>query len=572
MLDVAVRGGDVVDGSGGPRRRADVGIVDDRIVEVGQLTADAQRTIDATGKVVTPGFIDVHTHYDAQVFWDGGLTPSPLFGFTTVFAGNCGFSIAPLPGDAEGRAYVLRMLSRVEGIPRDSLEAGVPWSWDTTSDYLDAIEGRTALNMGFMIGHSTLRRCVMGADSVRRPASDWEVAAMTRHLSEGLEAGAMGFSSSWARTHNDAEGEMVPSRHAGRDELVQLSSVLAGFEGTSLEFIPMIGPSFEQWALELMGDMSSAAQSTLNWNLLTVTAANYETVVGKLEASQVAAERGGRVFGLQLPKVISVRLNFRTGFVLDAFPGWDGFLARPADERLAVLSDPAERARLDALAQLPENPLRRFANWAEARIFDVVAAENESYRGRLIGEVATEEGRAPFDVLCDIVVADELGTTFGEPPPVDSRADWEARLRVWRDGRAVIGGSDAGAHIDVQTGFDYPTRVLQGAVRQERLLSLEEAVHHFTDVPARLYGLRDRGRIEKGWYADVVVLDPELVADKEPRMVYDLPRGAGRLVAEVTGIEHVLVNGQPIVDDGSLTAGRPGTVLRRGRDSGPSTL
>jgi N-acyl-D-aspartate/D-glutamate deacylase len=446
VFDVIIRGGDVVDGTGRPRRRADVGVRDGRIAEIGDLPHEAVSVIDATGRVVTPGFVDVHTHYDAQLFWDAAMTPSPLHGVTTVLAGNCGFSIAPLSEDPADGDYLMRMLARVEGMPLESLRTGVPWSWTSTAQYFDAIDGRLGVNAGFMVGHSAIRRTVLGGEATGREATPDEVARMRRLLHEGLDAGATGFSSSWSRTHNDAEGRMVPSRWAGRDELVELCRATGGHDGTSLEFIPMAGAgAFEPWAIELMADMSVAARRPLNWNILPVTA-----------------------------------------------------------------------ARLDqARAQL----------------------------------------------------ADDLLTSFGRRSPADSADDWKARLEVWRDPRAVIGASDAGAHLDMLASFNYPTILLAEAVRKHQVLSLEEAVQLLADVPARLYGLVERGRIERGWHADLVVLDPGCVGTEEVAMRFDLPGGAGRLFAGSQGIEHVLVNGRPIVTDGAVTTERAGTLLRSGHDT-----
>jgi len=570
MFDLIIRGGDVIDGTGGPRRRADVAVRDGRIVEIGALgdaNGQAGTVIDAAGKVVTPGFVDVHTHFDAQVFWDSALTPSPLHGVTTVLAGNCGFTIAPLSRDPADGEYLMRMLARVEGMPLESLRDGVPWSWTSTRDYFAAIDGTLGVNAGFMVGHSAIRRVVMGEDATNREATPDEVAAMARLLHEGLDAGGIGFSSSWARTHNDADGNMVPSRYAGADELLALCRVAGAHEGTSLEFIPAVDPTFEPWALELMADMSAAARRPLNWNVLVVTAANAAQARSKLEAGDVARARGGKVVALTIPMTFGVRLSFASGFLLDAMPGWEETMLLPRAEKLALFRDKAARDALDAAAQQPHNPMRALADWSTKVIFDVVADDNRPFVGRTVGEIAAEQGRDPWDALCDIALADELLTSFGTVPRPETDDDWKARLDVWRDRRAVIGASDAGAHLDMLASFHYATVLLGEAVRRRRLLSLEEAVHLLTDVPARLYGLVDRGRIERGWHADIVVLDPAEVASDDVAMRFDLPGRAGRLYAGAQGIDHVLVNGRPIVSDGALTADRPGTLLRSGRDT-----
>jgi N-acyl-D-aspartate/D-glutamate deacylase len=571
VFDVIIRGGDVIDGTGGPRRRADVGLRGGRIAQVGELPDQAASVINATGRVVAPGFVDVHTHYDAQVFWDAAMTPSPLHGVTTVLAGNCGFSIAPLSNDPADGEYLMRMLARVEGMPLETLRGSVPWSWTSTQQYFDAIDGTLGVNAGFMVGHSAIRRTVMGADAAAREAAPDELAQMCRLLRECLDAGGTGFSSSWSRTHNDAEGRMVPSRHAGRDELVELCRATGMHDGTSLEFIPMAG-AFEPWAMELMADMSAAAQRPLNWNLLTVSAAGLEQARARLQAGDVARARGGKVVALTIPMNFGLRLSFLSGFILDAMPGWETAMGLDRAEKLALLRDREARAGLDAAAQRPDNPLRGLADWSAITIFDVVADENRDYAGRAVGDIAAEQARAPWDVLCDIAVADDLLTSFGRPPRPDSDDDWKARLEVWRDPRAVIGASDAGAHVDMLATFNYTTVLLDEAVRKRGLLPLEEAVRLLTDVPARLYGLVERGRIEQGWHADLVVLDPENVGSDEVAMRFDLPGGAGRLYAGSRGVDHVLVNGRPIVSGGVLTADRPGTLLRSGRDTRTPTL
>jgi N-acyl-D-aspartate/D-glutamate deacylase len=412
---------------------------------------------------------------------------------------------------------------------------------------------------------------VMGADATEREAAPDEVAQMCRLLRQSLETGGTGFSSSWSRTHNDAEGRKVPSRHAGRDELVELCRAAGMHDGTSLEFIPMAG-AFEPWAVELMADMSAAAQRPLNWNVLTVSAAGLGQARARLQAGDVARARGGKVVALTIPMNFGLRLSFLSGFILDAMPGWEAAMGLGRAEKLALLRDRSARDHLDAAAQRPDNPLRGLADWSAITIFDVVADENQAYAGRTVGDIAAEQARPPWDVLCDIAVADDLLTSFGKPPRPDGDDDWKARLEVWRDPRAVIGASDAGAHVDMLATFNYTTILLDEAVRRRQLLPLEEAVHLLTDVPARLYGLVERGRIEPGWRADLVVLDPANVGSDEVAMRFDLPGGAGRLYAGSRGVDHVLVNGRPVVTGGVLTKERAGTLLRSGRDTRTPTL
>ena len=564
MLDVLIRGGEVVDGTGAPRRRADVGIADGKVVAVGKVDDDARKVIDATGKLVTPGFIDLHTHYDAQAFWDTSLSPSPLHGVTTVMAGNCGFTIAPLtPQDGD---YLMRMLARVEGMPLESLQEGVPWNWSTTGEFLDAIDGKLMPNAGFLVGHSALRRVVMHDDATRREATPEEIEAMKELLRAGLRAGGMGFSSTWSTSHNDHTGVPVPSRHGSREELIALCSVVSEFPGTTLEFIPAVG-RFERETFELMADMSAAANRPLNWNLLQVYAQNWDLVQHQLEGYDIAKERGGRVLALTLPDTFRTRLNLRSGFILDILNGWDELMALPPEEKLAMLRDPKGRREMNDKAQSTVGPTRSIGNWAAYMLLETFTDKWKPYQGRLIGDIAKELGKEPWDALADIVVDDNLNTVITVPDKGQGDDTWQRRVEVWRDDRAIVGASDAGAHLDMIDSFSFSTTMLARAVRERNLMSFEEAITHLTDKPARLYGLRDRGRLQEGYFADVVVLDPDTVGPGEVYMKFDLPGGAGRVYGEAVGIEHVIVNGVPAVENGEILDARPGALIRSGRDT-----
>jgi N-acyl-D-aspartate/D-glutamate deacylase len=565
MLDVAIRGGTLVDGSGAPGRRGDLGIRDGRIAAMGDVPEQARQTVAASGRVVAPGFVDIHTHYDAQAFWDGTLSPSPYHGVTTVVGGNCGFSIAPLTPDAGD--YLMRMLARVEGMPLESLEQGVPWDWRSFGEYLGRLEGRLAVNAGFMVGHSALRRVVMGERAVGQEASEAELAEMVELLRTSLEEGGLGFSSTVSPTHNDGDGNPVPSRHASREELVALAAAVRSFPGTTLEFLPGVG-IFSEDQKRLMTDLSLAARRPLNWNVLAVTASNADMVEAQLSATDYARERGAEVLALTVPQAMTVRINLRTGFVFDALGGWAGLFRLPLEARKAKLADPAVRKQLDEGANSEASGiLRALANWSAMRIGETFAAENRSCEGRTVGEIAQERGVAPFDAMLDIAIADDLRTSFTPPTGGEEDADWQARGRVWLDDRSIIGASDAGAHLDMIDTFAVPTRVLGNGVREHGVVSLEEGVRQLSDVPARLYGLRERGRLAQGWHADVVVFDPDTVGCGPTETRFDLPAGAGRLYADASGIGHVLVGGVEIVRDGVHTGALPGRVLRSGRDT-----
>ena len=567
MLDLLIKGGFVVDGTGQDRYRADVGVRDGRIVAIGEITEKAAKTIDAEGRVVAPGFVDLHTHYDPQVMWDPAATPSSLHGVTSVFGGNCGFSIAPVTPEAA--EYLIPMLARVEGMPVESLEAGLDLMWDGFGSWLDRLEGNLAVNAGFMVGHSALRRVVMGEDAVGHRATPEQIAAMVALLHRSIEEGGMGFSSTASNSHSDHQGNPVPSRWASPDEFLALCAATGQHPGTSLEFIASAAGTFTDDEMNLMADMSVAAQRSLNWNVMVVSsdptaAAGREN---KLSASDVAAAKGGLVVGLCLPEPMRMRLCFASGFVLDLLPGVSDVIHLPLPERKAALADPAVRSKMAAaLAQLP--PQHTLSAFGDYRIIDVSKSELEPYVGRLVSDIANEKGIAVIDALLDIVVADDLLTGL-EPRFIGTDDEsWAERVRLLEsDPRVIAGGSDAGAHLDMMKTFACHTGFLAEAVRNRGLMSLERAVQLFTDAPARFYGVRDRGRVAEGWFADLVILDPDTVGPGVVQPRQDLPANGWRLYSEATGIDATIVNGVEIVREGKVTGDTPGTTLRSGRDT-----
>jgi N-acyl-D-aspartate/D-glutamate deacylase len=561
VVDLVLRGGTVVDGTGAPARRADVTVRDGRVAAVGAgAGADTAGTaaVDATGLVVAPGFVDIHTHYDAQLLWDPAATPSPQHGVTTVVGGNCGFSIAPLaPGHVD---YVMRMMARVEGIPLDALQAGPAWDWTGFGEWLDRL-GTPAVNAGFLVGHSTIRRLVMGGAAVERAATPDEVAEMVGRTHDALAAGALGLSSSLGEAHTDGDGNPVPSRAAARDEFLALARAVGEHPGTTLEFIAAMGEIPGDRA-ELMADMSLAAGRPLNWNLLGSLSPT-EVYEQQLTACDLAAERGAHVVALALPDL----MRMRSQRLLHALPGWSDVLDLPRAERDRALADPAVRDRLRAgVAEAADRGLSAYTRWDLVEVAEAAAPGTADLAGRTVAELAAERRADPVDVLLDVVVPAELPLSLVFPSLVPSLGTsdegWRVRARVWQDERVVLGGSDAGAHLDLMCHANYTTRLLAEAVRERGLLPLEAAVRLLTDVPARLYGLRDRGRVEVGAHADLVVFDPERVGSEPATERADLPGGAARLSAGSVGVEHVLVAGREVVRAGRLTGERAGTVLR----------
>ena len=567
MLDYVIRSGTLIDGTGTAPRLAEVGIRDGRIAAVGQIDEPAATEFDAAGLVVAPGVIDPHTHYDAQLFWDPTASPSNVHGVTTVIGGNCGFTLAPInPEDAD---YIRRMMAKVEGMPLAALENGVPWNWSSFAEYLDALDGTLGVNAGFLVGHCALRRKVMGAHRSEEVASDEEISAMRALLAESLAAGGLGFSSSQSRTHSDGEGRPISSRYADRREMLAFCEEVAAHEGTTLEYITNgCLDSFTPEEIDLMSAMSVTARRPLNWNLLTVDGRSADRVEHQLSASSSAAAAGGRIVALTMPTLVPMNMSFRTHCALFLIPGWGDVMGLPQEERMRQLADPAVRTLLDERARSKEaGVFRGLSHWGTYVIGDTYAPANDGCAFRTVADIATERGTAPFDTLLDIVLADELRTVLWPNTDDGDEGTWTLRAEVWSDGRAMVGGSDAGAHLDRMCGSNYPTAFLGDCLRGRKLVPVEKAVQMMTGQPAALFGLRERGLVRQGFAADLLVFDPATVGSEPARLVHDLPGDTPRLYAGSHGVVRVLVNGVETVMDGVATGSFPGTLLRSGRDT-----
>ena len=571
MLDLFIRGATVIDGTGKPGFRADVGLRDGRVASIGKSDEPAKRTLDAAGLALAPGFIDPHTHYDAQIFWDPSLTPSNLHGVTTVIGGNCGFSLAPL--GAHDADYIRRMMAKVEGMPLGALEHGIEWSWSSFAEYLDRLDGRMGLNAAFLVGHCALRRTVMGAESVGTPATPAQIAKMADLLHQSLAAGGFGFSSTQSFTHTDGDGNPVPSRFGGPEEMLAFAGVVGEHPGTTLEII-VDGclTQFGDAEINLMIAMSRAANRPVNWNVMQVSAANRGRHEHQLAAGTRAKRAGARIMALTMPILGGLKMSFLDYCALNSLPGWGPILDLPVTERVRALSDPSTRRTMRASAESVTGALASLPRWGAYEIGETFAPANHGLTGRTVAEIAKQRGADAFETLFDIVVADKLRTGLWPQPSDDDAESWKLRVQVWRDERALIGGSDAGAHLDRMCGARYPTVFLGDVVRERQLISLEEAVHMITDAPARFFGLKERGRIAVGWHADLVLFDPGTIASGPIGSRADLPGGTDRLFAEARGIEHVLVNGVEIVTAGKETGKLPGRIMRSGQDTETVTV
>jgi N-acyl-D-aspartate/D-glutamate deacylase len=555
--DIVIKGGTVIDGTGAPGRSADVAVRDGRIVEVGDgLTGTKE--LDASGHVVTPGFIDIHTHYDAQVFWDPHLTPSAFHGVTSVVAGNCGFSIAPTRADGVG--ILARTLQHVEDMSFDTLAAGVPWdAFETFPQYLDAVESRgVALNYGCYVGHTATRLYVMGADAAyERPATDAELAEMQAVVAEAMAAGAMGFASSASPTHNGDQGRPVPSRVGDLDELRTLLQPLRE-SGTGVVALLPGGVFKNPEVFALQREIGRPFTWTA---LLTVKGFPYH--VGVIEEHDAARADGVEVWPQVSCRPLVFQMNLAEPFTLNMRPSFASLMGKSKDDRMATYRDPSWRAATwdevsGAKGMLP-------VNWPAISVAE--SDGRPDLIGRGVVELAEEQGCTPLDVMLDISLTDGLSTRFWSVLANDDPEAIEWLLP--RDG-VLLGLADSGAHVSQLCDACFSTDLLGNWVRDREVMPLERAIHKLTAEPAGVYGLTDRGVVEPGRAADLVVFDPATVAPGPLRRIRDFPADGERLTADApVGMTHTLVNGVPIRVDGEMDEAaldsRPGRVLRSGR-------
>jgi N-acyl-D-aspartate/D-glutamate deacylase len=547
MAELVIRGGSVIDGTGAPARRADVAIEGDRIVEIG-ADLSGSRTLDASGCVVAPGFIDIHTHYDAQVFWDPALTPSCFHGVTTVVAGNCGFSIAPTR--AAQRDVIARTLENVEDMNPATLAAGIPWDFETHPEYLASISRRgSALNFGAYVGHTAVRLYVMGEAAYERTASDAEVARMCQVVRESIEAGAVGLATSFAPTHLGIDGKPVPSRVAELSEFEAMARVLAELGRGVVAVTPGQGFFREIY------DFQRRVGVPLTYTALLAIPGFWQ-MGSKLNDEETA--RGADVWPQVSCRKITMQLRMADPFQFNQAASFAALMGKPRATRLAAYRDRVWRERARAELEKTALPPR----WESIEL-----AETEKHAaliGRRVAELAAERGSTPFDVMLDLSLDENLETRFR---CIQSNDDEEGIAHLLRSRHVVLGLSDAGAHVGQLCDAPLPTDLLGHWVRERGVLPLEEAVRKLTGEPAALFRFTDRGVLRPGACADVTVFDPATVAPGPLRRVRDFPADADRLTADQPeGMRHVLVNGTPIRAEGrALLAARPGRLVAQGR-------
>jgi N-acyl-D-aspartate/D-glutamate deacylase len=545
-MDLLLRGGLLIDGTGAPARPADVAVEQDRISQVeapGTLRPGPHtHDVDLDGLVLAPGFIDVHTHYDAQILWDGDLTPSSWHGVTSVVMGNCGFGVAPTR--PEHRDTVVRTLENVEGMSVEALNQGIDWCFETFPEYLSAVDARPKrINVAAFLGHSPLRLFVLGPDE--RAATEAEVSRMQAILREGLEAGAIGFSTSRQPNHQGAFGRPVPSRFAEVDEVYALTSVL-GEVGRGVVEVS-IGPGL---FVDQFSEMAVRFGVPVTWTALVARA-------DKPGAALRTVDRGAALPGEVYPQIacrpIVMQMTLADPGPLGEVDAWKEVLALPREQRAGLYRDPTwrDRARPGTLSTWSHR-------WSKIDVEETLT--HRDLAGRKLDQLAAAQGTTPFDLMLDLALSDDLATRFRVVMDNDGDAEIGDLLA---DKRTLLGLSDAGAHASQLCDACYSTHLLGHWVRDRKALSLEDAVWRLTGQPRQAFRITDRGLVQEGMFADLVAFDPDTVGTTPVERVSDQPGGADRLLVGSTGVEHMWVNGEATRLDGKeLSGAAPGRLLR----------
>jgi N-acyl-D-aspartate/D-glutamate deacylase len=566
MHDIVVRGGDVVDGTGSAPRRADVAVDGDRIAEVGEVTGRGRREIDARGRLVTPGFIDVHTHFDAQLFWDPMATPSCYHGVSTVVMGNCGVTFAPVRPGQEG--YLARMMESVEDIPADSIMAGLDWGWESYGDYLDSLGRRQlGVNAGGLVGHCALRYYVMGERGLdEAPATESDIAEMAALVGRAVDAGALGFSTSRTFLHTVPDGRPVPGTFARPAELAAIADAMAARGRGTFQVVPRIG---ERDGAERRNTASELAWmeevSRNSGRPLTFSMMQSDRRPGLwshvMDETAAARARGADIRPMTAVRGSGIVYGLMSRTPYDALPEWAELMARPFFDRLDALRDDKVRQSLVDAAErgvegsgplVPKDPAKMYLLRGSSADYDVSPANS-------LAAEAERRGTSPAAAFLDCTVQ-----TFGQRLlyyPVLNQ-DLGAVAEMITNPDVVVGVADAGAHVALTMDAGNSTYFLRHWVRKEGLMSIGRAVEKLTREGAELFGIADRGVLAPGAFADLNVLDLDRLSLHFPEMAADFPLGANRFIQQADGYDFTLVNGTVTIESDELTGQLPGRVLR----------
>ena len=562
QYDLLIKNGTVIDGSGMPRFRADIGVQRGKIAAIGRIRDSAKDVIDAEGHVVAPGFIDGHTHMDAQIFWDPLGTSSCYHGITTAVMGNCGFTLAPCA--AEDKHLVVRNLQRAEDIPPAAMAAGIRWSWTTYPEYLTALERLPkGINYASYVGHSAIRTFVMGERAFDQTGTEDDIKAMERQVHDAISAGAIGFTSSRSPSHETPEGRPVASRTASWEEVRRLVNVMgelnAGIFEIAGEGVDRNAgdPGVREWHTRLR-DLAVESGRPITFGVFSRRASpgTWKQYLALLDET---AAMGGRMFAQAHSRALSALLSFRTQMPFDRLPLWKEIRQLPLEEQKRRLSDKRLRP---ALVEASSARDEREARGTEARpadydwlfVFDTIEGPHRS-----VAEVARERNQHPAETMIELALEKDFDLFFLQPV---ANEDQDVALEIMRHPRTVTTYSDSGAHVSQLMDSSLQTHLLSHWVRTRRAFTLEEAVRMLSLVPATLWGFHDRGLLREGLAADIVVFDPDSIVAEMPQVVDDLPAGARRLVQRTRGMAATVVNGQVLLRDGRHTGALPGKLLR----------
>jgi N-acyl-D-aspartate/D-glutamate deacylase len=560
--DLLIKNGRIVDGTGKPVYTADVGVTDGRIVEIGALDGDAKRVIDAAGHVVAPGFIDNHCHFDGQVTFDPLCTFSCYNGVTTVINGNCSLTLAPMrPGDEH---HIAQMLAKVEAIPLDVLENGVKWGWETFAEYLDVVDQSLGINFGALVGHSAIRRYVMGGDSQEREATGEEIEAMQGLLRDSMEAGALGISFDRNPRHVDFTGKLLPANVASNQEIISLAGELKALGRGAIE----IGdPTNLELTEGFVARVAEASGGTVLYTSITQSVLEPDKWRQHLAHAAANHRRGNQAYPLINPRPGLRFFQMDSAEFFNFMPTWKSVMASPSEERLEAFSDPAIREVLER--EVGEGTMTTAlgfsGRWDLVEVIKPTLEKNASLKGKTVTEIAEEQGKTPQDAFLDLAVEEGLKTWFARN---QQNNDDDAMAEILNSPDTVIGLSDSGAHIVREGGYGLSVHFLSHWVRDKQIMSLEEGVRRITSRQAAIFGLEDRGRLEPGLAADIVVFDADELGLEESEEAYDMPGGSMRLKQVGRGIPYTIVNGQVLIENGEHTGALPGRVLRGG-NGGP---
>lgn len=555
MYDLLFKGGRVYDGSGMPSFNADVAVSAGKIVEMGRLTGSAKRTLNVDGLAVAPGFIDPHTHLDAQLLWDPLGTSLCFHGVTSAVVGNCGLSLAPCT--PEGRDAVIKSFVRVEAISRRVLEQGVDWRWISTREYLDVLGSRLGINVAALIGHIAVRHYVMGEDAVEREATKDEIARMQALVRQGLAAGAVGFSTNQNTRHMREDGKPVASRLAANEELVALLDVLGEMNAGVVQLSG--GGADARGRIAYAAEMARATGRPVLWQSISHSWTRPDHWRGMLEATgRVFREEGLPIYAMTQAKPFENRYTLLDAQCFDEFPTWRAAMFMPAEQRQQIFADPAARQKMRAELAGPEASVFP-KRWDVVHVDAVRLPKNKWMEGRTVQEVAREQGKDELDLFFDLALEEKLETRFSH---VTTQGDPKAVCEILKNPFVMVGQSDAGAHMGYDARFGYCTTFLGRWVRDHGIMSLEEAVSKLTFQVASVFGLQDRGLLRAGLAADIAVFDPATVNTVAPEYVQDLPGNETRMIQRATGVYHTVVNGEVVIDNGAVSGALPGRVLR----------